>query len=623
MKLRHRIPLLYLSSFLFLLSFSYRLYSFALVSPDTLNITTFGLHPDSRINAVPYVQKALDACRDKPGSVIFFPKGRYDFWPHQCLEKVYYESNTTDNNPRRCAILIEGLSGITVDCGESDFIFHDRMQPFTVDKSSDILIKGVSVDWDIPLTSEAEVIAVAPDYIDIRIDKVESPYVIEKGKLVFVGEGWKSEWWGTMEFTRENRTVAYTTGDRGCLGNGWRNYSAEEMKPGLVRLNYAFKRLPERGNYLVLRHNERDHSGMFIVDSRNVMVEDFNMFHNAGLGILAQFSENLTFRKVNSVPNSRKDRILAGHDDGFHFSNCKGQITLDMCRFHGLMDDPVNVHGTSVRIMEKKGDRVLVCKFMHNQSIGMIWARAGERVGLIENKSMATLATGIVMTSTVKDLETFEVEFMEPIPEGIEAGDALENLTWTPDVTITGSAFESNRARGILISTPGKVVIANNLFSSSGSAILIAGDANYWYESGGVKDVLIRDNIFTDECLTSMYQFCEGVISVYPEIPEPDPSKPCFHRNIRVENNQFNLFDYPVLYARSVDNLSFTGNTLTHSTRYEPWHPRKVSVSLEACKNVIINNNQIDSNVLGKNLRMEKMKKSDLKMGKAQFLIDD
>jgi len=166
-------------------------------------------------------------------------------------------------------------------------------------------------------------------------------------------------------------------------------------------------------------------------------------------------------------------------------------------------------------------------------------------------------------------------------------------------------------------------VIANNLFSSSGSAILIAGDANYWYESGGVKDVLIRDNIFTDECLTSMYQFCEGVISVYPEIPEPDPSKPCFHRNIRVENNQFNLFDYPVLYARSVDNLSFTGNTLTHSTRYEPWHPRKVSVSLEACKNVIINNNQIDSNVLGKNLRMEKMKKSDLKMGKAQFLIDD
>jgi polygalacturonase len=611
-----------LSSFFLILSFFFRLSSFAFPG-DTLNIKNFGLNPDSRINAVPFVQQALASCKGKPGTVIYFPEGRYDFWPHQCIEKVYYESNTTVNNPRRCAILIEGLSGITLDCGESDFVFHDRMQPFTVDKSIDITIKRVSVDWDIPLTAEAEVIAVAAEYMDIRIDKVESPYVIEKGKLVFVGEGWKSEWWGAMEFTREKRSVAYKTGDWGCLGSNWRSYRADELQPGLVRLNYAFKRLPKKGNYLVLRHSERDHAGMFIIDSRNVLAEDINMYHNAGLGILSQFSEILTFRRVNSIPNPAKDRILAGHDDGFHYSNCKGQITVENCRFHTLMDDPINVHGTSVRILEKKGDRTLVCKYMHGQSIGMVWARAGEKIGFIENTSMVTVATGLAARFRALDTEVFEVEFADAVPAGIEAGDALENLTWTPDVLITASAFESCRARGILISTPGRVVIENNRFESSGSAILIAGDANQWYESGGVRDVLIRNNLFTDECLTSMYQFCEGVISIFPEIPEMDPTKPCFHRNIRIENNRFNLFDYPVLYARSVDNLSFTGNTLTHSTRYEPWHPRKISVSLEACKNVIINNNTIDSDVLGKNLRMEKMKKSDLKMGKAQFLLDD
>lgn len=36
----------------------------------------------------------------------------------------------------------------------------------------------------------------------------------------------------------------------------------------------------------------------------------------------------------------------------------------------------------------------------------------------------------------------------------------------------------SCRARGILVSTPGKVLIERNYFESSGSAILIAGDAN-------------------------------------------------------------------------------------------------------------------------------------------------
>jgi hypothetical protein len=119
-----------------------------------------------------------------------------------------------------------------------------------------------------------------------------------------------------------------------------------------------------------------------------------------------------------------------------------------------------------------------------------------------------------------------------------------------------------------------------------------------------------------------MYQFCEGVISIYPEIPAPDPNKPCFHRNIRIENNSFSLFDYPVLYARSVDSLSFTGNSLVRSNLYQPWHPRQTSITLEACKNVIIKDNQIAKDVLGQNIRLDKMKKSELHMGKAQFLLE-
>ena len=592
------------------------------LSADTIRITDLGLDPDSRMNAVPFVQKALEACKGKTNAVVFFPKGRYDFWPSHCIEKVYYESNTTVNNPRRCAILLEGLSGVTIDCGESDFVFHDRMQPFTVDNSNDITIKRVSIDWDIPLTAEAEVVAVDAGFMDIRIDPIESPYILEQGKLVFVGEGWKSQWWGTMEFDRTTLAVAYNTGDWGCLGGGWNNYKAVELSPGLIRLNHAFKRLPAKGNYLVLRHSERDHSGVFITGSRNIALEDINMYHNAGLGILSQYATNLTFRRVNSVPNPLKKRILAGHDDGLHFSNCAGQITIDQCRFHALMDDPINVHGTSVRIMEKKDANTLICKFMHNQSIGMIWARPGEKVGFIENNSMLTVAEGQVDQFKVINTEEFEIRFKDQIPAGIEAGFALENLSWTPDVMISNTRFESCRARGILISTPGKVVVENNVFESSGSAILIAGDANNWYESGGVKDVLIRNNHFTDQCLTSMYQFCEAVISIYPEIPKPDPSKPGFHQNIRIENNQFDLYDYPVLYAKSVDNLIFTGNKLTRSSRFQPWHPRKYSVSLESCKGVVISGNLIDPNVLGRNIHLSLMKKRDLLLGKSQFLFD-
>jgi len=70
----------------------------------------------------------------------------------------------------------------------------------------------------------------------------------------------------------------------------------------------------------------------------------------------------------------------------------------------------------------------------------------------------------------------------------------MENLSWIPDLLFRNNQVLCCRARGILISTSGKVVIEQNYFKMSGSPILIAGDANYWWESGAVKDVLIQNN---------------------------------------------------------------------------------------------------------------------------------
>ena len=301
----------------------------------------------------------------------------------------------------------------------------------------------------------------------------------------------------------------------------------------------------------------------------------------------------------------------------FTFSNCKGQILVDSCRFSALMDDPINVHGTSVRIIEKKDAHTLLCKFMHHQSIGFTWARVGDSIGFIENETMSTFAKGIVASFTTISPETFEVKFRDAVPEGLQAGNACENLSWTPDVHIQNSFFGSNRARGILISTPGKVIIENNVFESSGSAILIAGDANQWYESGAVHDVLIRNNVFNDACLTSMYQFCNAIISICPEIPKPDANKP-FHRNIRIENNVFHPFDYPVLYAKSTDGISFTGNKLIRSTRYKAFHESKYTFLFEFCKAIKIKDNTMEGDILGRNIKLVSTSMQELHLDKKQ-----
>ena len=153
---------------------------------------------------------------------------------------------------------------------------------------------------------------------------------------------------------------------------------------------------------------------------------------------------------------------------------------------------------------------------MHDMSKGMEWGFPGDKVGMIENNTMRTVATANIRSFKAIDEYEFELELTSDLPEEIGVGAALENLTWTPDVDIRNSFFGSCRARGLLVSTPGKVVIENNVFESSGSAILIAGDANYWYESGAVKDVLIKGNDFRYPCMSSMYQFCGGTFLTLP-----------------------------------------------------------------------------------------------------------
>lgn len=296
----------------------------------------------------------------------------------------------------------------------------------------------------------------------------------------------------------------------------------------------------------------------------------------------------------------------------------RGRIRIENCEFAGLMDDPINVHGASVRIIRKISDNGLLCRFMHSMSLGMEWGRAGDKVAFIENVHMYTFALGTVRSFRRVKTTDFELMLDVPVPVGLREGDALENLTWSPDVEIRNCTFGSCRARGLLVTTPGEVVIENNVFESSGSAILISGDANGWYESGAVRDVSIRGNTFNASCMTNMYQFCEGIISIFPIIPAPKKAPKPFHRNIRIVENAFYAFDYPVLYAKSVDGLTFSHDRIVRNTHYQPYHRCQHMLNLAYCRDVTIAGNRLEGDVLGRDVFVEDMDPTEVTVGSAQ-----
>ena len=592
------------------------------IASDTtfIYMKVFGVANTGRNDVVNLTNNALKELKGDQPKVVIFEPGTYHFYPENCQRRNYFESNTTDENPRVCALLFEGIKNLTIRGKGSQFIFHEQMQPFTFDNCENVVLKDVTIDWEKPMTAQAEVVNITDDYLDLKIDQKEFPYKLIDGKLVFVGHNWQENWKSTMEFDRTGHFVVSQTGDRGCLGNNWQDYIAENIIPGLVRLYHHFERKPAKGNFLVMRHSERIHAGIFIQDSKNIEIKNVTLYHATGLGILAQFSKNLTFDGYRAIPNPEKKRYFGGGDDGLQVSNCKGNVIVRNCEFAGLMDDPINVHGTSVQVTEIISEHQLKCKFMHHQSEGLNWGHSRDQIGFIENSLMKTIAVGELESFEPINKETFVLTFKNPILNDLEVKDALENLTWTPDLLFEHSHFKSCRARGLLVSTPGKVIIRDNIFESSGSAILIAGDANNWFESGAVTDVRIQNNVFTELCNTSSYQFCEGIISIYPEIPKLNEKTPCFHKNITITDNEFHPFDYPVLFARSVNGITFTNNTLTRSKQFEPYHSRKYTYSFEACKNINLSGNIYNGDILGKNILLRWTDKKELHVAPTENL---
>ena len=269
--------------------------------------------------------------------------------------------------------------------------------------------------------------------------------------------------------------------------------------------------------------------------------------------------------------------------DATHFSQCSGTIVSTGGHYESMGDDAINVHGIGLSVTEIVDNSTLLMRFCHHETFGLDWGRPGDEIQFLSKQSSLPVGAGHISAIRTLDEKTLEVKVKGSLPPGIcSAGDlCVENLTRTPSVVFCNNHIGNNRARGALFTTPRKVVVSGNSFDHvAGTAILISGDCNSWYETGACRDVLISDNEFIN-CLTSRYGGCRAVISIAPEIADMQAQNgDCYHSGIRIENNRFYDFGSPLLYARSVEGLYVKGNVLTLNSEYPPLFPETPAVTL-------------------------------------------
>lgn len=139
-------------------------------------------------------------------------------------------------------------------------------------------------------------------------------------------------------------------------------------------------------------------------------------------------------------------------------------------------------------------------------------------------------------------------------------GDDIENVTLNAELIFRRNVVRDNVARGMLVGTPGKTLITQCDFHSSGTAIKFESDGGNWFESGGTRDVTISHNRFVG-CKYGGWG--KGIIEC--QARDKTEEGRYFHGVIRVQDN---LFDGGVAQLAIVNNTAefeFTGNTIVHN----------------------------------------------------------
>ncbi len=571
----------------------------------TISFEDYGTVANSGENASPAVVKMIEELSTRSDSkpiVVTFQKGRYDFYEEGSFEREYYISNHDQTNPKRVGFAIEDLENITIDGQGSEFIFHGRMVPFALLNSNNVKIKNLSIDFELPALRQLEVTGV--DIENGNVEAIIHPqgnYRIDDGKLIVVGEGYELQPISSMGFNSD-RTLTYQRGD--IAFNPEKVVEIEPNKlllEGWHQANYT-----TQGERFALRSYYRPTPGILISECVDTYINDVTVHYAEGMALLAQMSENITLDGFSVCLRGDDDpRYFTTQADATHFSACKGVIKSINGLYEGMADDAINVHGTYLRIIKRIDNKTLQARYMHPQAWGFKWADQGDEVQFVESSKMELVGNHTNRVATIKAIDKptefgakeFEITFEDELPIEIseEGKYGIENLTWTPEVIFSNNIVRNNRARGSLFSTPKKVLCENNVFDHThGTAILLCGDCNGWYETGACKDVTIRNNKFINS-LTANYQFTNAIISIYPEIPNLEEQEKFFHSGIVIENNTFETFDRPLLYAKSTNGLVFRNNTIIHNNDFEPFHWNKHPFLFEKVENITIENNHFDN----------------------------
>jgi len=493
----------------------------------------FLLNPSEDCGSV--FRETLAQIKDVTGAkTLILSPGRYVFRKRDAVLFPQPVTNTLvrgSDPTKHVGLFLDGLEDFTFEGNGALLLFDGDMTALALNHCRNITLKNVAVDYLRPRVSEMTL---------VRLDGTSAEFAIHSDSKYTVDSP-DGFCWVNADGIPEDRSVwqiAQCASPRNKSNLRIPNDHIRDaerfelLSPERVRFHYKTPFQGAIGAVYQFRHPTRNEDGIFLHHCRNVEINGLHLRFTPGLGVVAQLCENLEIRNHRHAPAEGSRRVCAAFADCVQVSSCRGNVVIADSFFSGTQDDPINIHGTYLGL-EKVAGKEIVVKFRHPETWGFVPFEPGDEIAVVCGNSLRRLEFLRVREVNPLDLLTISLILEEPprrtyVPEET----VVENLSANPDAWIENCTFQCYPTRGLLLSSAGKCVVRGNTFyqTSRSAAILIAGDARSWYESGSVRDVEISGNRFVG---------CQSpAISITPEIYVKSDTP--VYGKIAIHGNTFN-----------------------------------------------------------------------------------
>ncbi len=489
---------------------------------NSVSVADFGAVPNDNQNDAESLRKAMDYCREHPGTVIHFESGIYNFGDEKAMDLQEGILNGKVNGNPQDSIFrpyypyakgldFNGLNNITVEAQGAVLLFDGWGEPVSLNNCENIIINGLTIDYKIKPHIEGTITSIGSDWYEVAFDSIycltdKMPlcrihYFDNRAHRLLSRE----DYFPKFKFIAPGVFRIFCKIDPGMLGFRIMSPQTFHFRPAILML-----------------------------EAGNIRLDNVTIHSQPGMGIVGHRSENILLDGLRIVP--LPGQRMSVNTDATHFTSCKGYIRYQNCQFEGHGDDAVNIHNYYLTIRKPSvGDGYnLVLKGADWHAQVLDFPDVADTMELVRRQTLEVVKKVIVkkVENNIAELFT-HVSFEEKLPSDIE-NYYLIDVTRLPRVEIVGCSVMSNRSRGFLIKTR-KVLIENNLIrESTGSGIHIGAEGD-WHEGPASEDVTIRNNRIL-RCGASL-EGIEWACGITVNVGAEKTDAPGLHKHLLIEGN--------------------------------------------------------------------------------------